>query len=267
MSFEINDVTSQILQHHLQAASKDLETSLVRISYGEQTKAAENAANLMISEGMESQRRGSMQAIQNAQMGSNMLSIAESGLSSISDNMQRIRELEIQRRNDTLGEEEKAAIESEMDALTEEIDRVAASTSYNDIKLLDGSSDDITLQTGPNAEEETNTLNVGEALGSVSSGSLELNRDDPDFLDKIDNALDTINSKRSQIGAMSNRIESSINSLYIQNENLTASQSRIIDVDVAAEASKMTQSQILQQASVSLLAQANQSPSLAAMLL
>lgn len=267
MGFEINDVSSKILQNSLAESSKQIENSIVRISHGKQTKAMENAANMMISEGMEAQRRGSQQAAQNVQMGLNMLATAESGMGSVGENLQRVRELAVQRENGTYSEEDKAAIDSEINALMEEIDRVSESSSYNDIKLLDGSSGDLTLQVGPDAEENTNTLNVGSALGSVSTSDLGLNPEDDDFLSQIDDALNQVNSMRSEVGAMSNRLESALSSLYVQNENITASQSRLIDVDMAAEASKLTQNQILQSASVSLMAQANQSPSIAAILL
>ncbi len=267
MSFEINDTTSLILQRSLANAAKEAERSMIRISHGKQVEAMENAANMMIAEGIESQRRGSQQAIQNAQMGMNMLSTAESGLSNMAENLQRIRELTVQRENGTMSEENKAAIDSEIDALTEEIDRVAGSTAYGDQKLLDGSSEDVTLQIGANAEKETNSLKVGDAFTAVSSGDLALDRTAPDFLDRIDNALSAINGKRADIGAMSNRLESAIDNLYIQNENLTASQSRIRDVDIAAETSKLTQNQILQNSSASLLAQANQNASIASLLL
>ncbi|HSA06489.1 MAG TPA: flagellin [Candidatus Gastranaerophilales bacterium] len=267
MGFEINDIGSSILLDSLAIASKEVEASLVKISHGKQTSAMENAANLMISEEMETQRRGSLQAIENAQNGMNMLSTAESGLSSVNDNLQKIRELAVQRENGTLNENDRAAIDSEIDALADEIDRVSQSTAYNKITLLDGSNDDITLQIGANSEEETNSVNISDSLGSVSSNNLKADKNNPDFLDKIDNALSGINSKRATIGAMSNRLESAVNSLFVQNHNITASQSRIIDVDIAAEVSKLTQNQILQQASTSLFAQANQSASFAMSLL
>lgn len=267
MGFEINDVTSKIIQRGLAETSKAIENSIVRISYSKQTKAMENAANLMISEGMEAQRRGSQQAAQNVQMGLNLLSTAESGLSSVNDNLQRIRELAVQRENGTYSESDKAAIDAEIKSRMEEIDRVSKSTSYNDIKLLDGSANELTLQVGPDAEKETNTLNVGSALGSVSTSELGLNPEDEDFINKIDSALERVTGMRSDIGAMSNRLGSALNSLYVQNENLTAAQSRLIDVDMATEMSKLTQNQILQNASTSLMAQANQSPGIASILL
>jgi len=267
MSFEIGDVSSMIVQRSLTSATKNVEASMVKLSYGKQMTAMENAANLIISESLESQRRGSMQAIQNAQDGLNMLSTAEAGLSSTSENLQRVRELTIQRENETYNENDRAAIDSEINVLMEEIDRVSAATSYNDINLLDGSSGDVSLQIGANSEEATNVLNVSGVLKSSSSSDLDLDPSANDFLDKIDAAISEVSGRRSDIGAAQNRLESAIDSLYVQNENITASQSRIIDTDIATEVSKLTQNQILQEASVSLLAQANQSASIASILL
>ncbi len=269
MSFEINETSSLILQRSLRNASKEIEASMIKISHGKQTKAVENAANLLISEEMEAKRRGSMQAVENAQTGMNMLSTAESGLNSINDNLQRIRELKIQRENGTYNEEDRAAIDAEIGQLTEEIDRVADSTSFNDIKLLDGSAADISLQVGPDGDNESNVLNLGETLGGgVKSSDFGLGDPSaPDFLDKLDDAIDTVNSKRADLGAKQNRLESAVNNLFVQNENITAAQSRIIDTDVAAEVSNLTQNQILQNSSASLIAQANQSASIASILL
>ncbi len=267
MSFEITDTTSLILQNSLAEATKNAERSMIRLSHGEQTEAVENAANMLIAEGMESERRGAIQAAQNVQTGLNMLSTAESGLSSMSDNVQRIRELALQRENDTLGDEGKAAIDSEIDQLTQEIDRVAKSTSFSDQKLLDGSSSELTLQIGAGSDPDTNSLKVGDSMGAVSSSGLGLDRNAPDFIDRLDNALSTINSRRSEIGAMSGRLESAVSSLQVQTENITASQSLIRDVDIATEVSNLTQNQILQDASGSLLVQANQSASIANLLI
>ena len=268
MSFQINDTTSLLLQRSLATASKNLEVSMVKLSYGKQMTAMEDAANLIISEEMETQRRGSMQAIENAQTGMNMLSTAESGLSSINDDVQRIRELALQRENDTYSDEDRAAIDAEIDQLTEEITRVAKSTKFNNINLLDDVDSDVSLHIGPNAEKALNTLDASETLkGGVKADDLDLDRTAPDFLDKIDAALEEINGRRSQIGAMQNRLESTVNSLYVQNENITSARSRIIDVDVASEVSKYTQNQILQNSSVSLMAQANQSAAIASILL
>lgn len=268
MEIGTDKTVNLILQHSLKKTSKELESITTRLSYGKQTKAVENAANLMISESMESQRRGSQQAMENAQEGMNMLATAESGLSSVSENLQRIRELSLQRKNGTNGDAEKAAIDQEINALTEEIDRVAGSTSFNNVNLLDGSATDVTLQVGPNGEENTNTTKVESPLGSAKSSDLGLGSpSDEDFLDKIDNALRDVTGRRADIGAKQNGLESTINSLQVREENITSSQSRLIDVDVAKEMSKMTQNQILQNATVSLMAQANQTPQIAQTLL
>ena len=268
MDISSSESINLILQHSLQKTTKELENITTRLSYGKQTRAFENAANLIISESMEADRRGSQQAIENSMAGMNMLSTAESGLSSVNENLQRIRELTLQRRNGTYGDEEKAAIDQEINALKEEIDRVADSTSFNNINLLDGSASDVSLQVGPDSEEETNTKDVSEPLGSVRTEDLGLgDPSDPDFLDQIDSALREVTSRRADIGAFQNGLESTISSLQVREENITSSQSRLIDVDVAKEVSKLTQNQILQNATVSLMAQANQMPQIAQTLL
>lgn len=268
MSFEINESTSILLQRSLSTAQKNLETSIAKIAYGEQKNAIEDAANLIISEEMEAKKRGSQQAIENAQTASNLLSTAESGLSSINDNLQRVRELELQKSNGTYGEEDKAAIDAEISTLTEEIDRVASSTSFNGKQLLDGSASDTTFQIGADGQASTNTLQAGNGLnGGVTSGDLGLDPSAPDFQQKIDSAISSINEKRSDIGATQNRLNSAIDNLQVQNENITAAQSRITDTDVAAEVSRLTQNQILRDSSGSLLAQANQSAAAASILL
>lgn len=269
MSYEINETTSMILQRSLASATKSLEASMIKISYGKQVSAVEDAANLIISEEMEAKRRGSQQAIENAQTGMNMLATAEAGLGQVGENLQRIKELSIQRENGTYSDEDRAAIDKEISQLTQEIDRVTESTSFNDIKLLNGESSDVTLQIGADSEAGVNTLNVGEALGSGLKAS-DMGIDDPtspDFMVNIDNAIKDISSRRANIGASMNRLDSAISNLSVQNENLTAAQSRIIDTDVAAEVSNLTKSQILQNSSASLMSQANQSASIASILL
>lgn len=263
---EINNELSMILQRNLATSSKALEVSMVKMSMGKQQSAVEDAASFMIAEGMESQRRGSQQAMENTQIGMNMLQTAESGLGSINDNLQRIRELTVQRENGTLGDTERAAIDNEIGALRSEIDRVSESTSFNNIKLLDGSNPDLALQVGPNGEAETNRKNVGDALTGSSTDDLGLT-DQTLTLDQIDNAIGNVTKQRSEIGAVHNGLESTVNSLQIKTENLAAAESRLVDTDIAAEASKLAKNGILQNATGSLLAQANQSPAIAATLL
>jgi len=264
MSSGINEVSSLILQNSLSVSSKEIETSMIKLSAGKQSSAIEDAAKLMISEGLESQARGAEEASENVQEGMNMLSTADSGLSSISDNLQKIKDLNLQKENGTLNADDKRAIDDQISAMTDEIDRVANTTTFNNKNLLDGSSSDTTLQVGANSD---NTKNVGSPLQSSSVKALILDTSSPDFSKNVDDAIDTVNQRRSQIGALNNSLESTVNSLYTKNENLAASQSTLIDTDVAAEVSKLTQNQILQNASVSLLSQANQMPAIATILI
>lgn len=276
MGIQVNtNVASSMVQRSLALSNKEVEQSMARIAAGRITKAVEDAAGLTISETLKAQARGSEAAYDNAQTGINLMQTAESGLGSVSENLQRVRELTVQAANGTNGEAERDAIKSEIESLTSEINRVAKSTSFNDINLLDGSNSDLTLQTGANADADTNSLEIGSALGSVKTEDLDIpTGDDLDdalsssasaaqMLDKIDNALSTINERRSNIGSIENRLESTVNSLQIKQENMLAAESRIRDVDIAKEASKLTQNQILQNSSAILLAQANQNPAIA----
>ncbi|HBH17618.1 MAG TPA: flagellin, partial [Cyanobacteria bacterium UBA9579] len=184
-------------------------------------------------------------------------------------------ELTVQAANGTNGEAERDAIKSEIESLTSEINRVAKSTSFNNINLLDGSSSNLSLQTGPNADADTNSLEIGSALGSIKTEDLGMptgadldtalssSANAAQMLDKIDSALSTINERRSNIGSIENRLESTVNSLQIKQENMLAAESRIRDVDIAKEVSKLTQNQILQNSSAILQAQANQNPAIA----
>jgi flagellin len=266
MSIGINDVSSTILQKSFELSSSEATKSIIKLSAGKQTTAIEDAAKLMISEGLESQKRGSMEASENVQEGMNMLSMADSGLSSISDNLQQIKELHLKKQNGTMNDEDKSAIDDQIGALTSEIDRVSKTTSFNKKNLLDGSNSDLTLQIGANSGDKDNTANVGSSLGDASSKALNLDASSPDFSKNLDKALDSVTQRRSQIGALSNTLESTVNSLFTKTENLAASQSTLTDTDVATEASHLTQNQILQKSSLSLMAQANQTPAIAAIL-
>jgi len=276
MGLEINtNVTSSIIQNNLALSQSEVEKSILKIATGKKLSAVEDAANLILAETLDAQARGSQTAIENSQTGINALQTADAGLESTNENLQRIRELSVQAANGTYGEEERNAIKDEISSLTEEINRVANSTSFNKQNLLDGSSSDLTLQTGPNGDSSENTINVGDSLGSVKADDLGLlNSDDvktslnssedfASYIDKVDNALSNVTEQRANIGAYQNRLESNINSMDVTSENLIAAQSRIRDTDVASEMSKLTQNQILNSASASLLSQANQIPSIA----
>jgi len=276
MGIEINNnVSSSIIKNNLALSQSEVEKSIIKIASGKKLSAVEDAANLILAETLDSQARGSQTAMENSQTGINALQTADAGLGSVNENLQRIRELSVQAANGTYGDDERDAIKNEISALTDEINRVANSTSFNKQNLLDGSSNNLTLQTGTNADSSKNSLNIGDALGSVKTEdlgllssddlktSLNTSSDFANYIDKIDSAISGVTGQRSNLGAYQNRLESNISSLGTTQENLISSQSRIRDTDIAAEMSKLTQNQILSSASASLLAQANQMPQIA----
>jgi len=284
MSIVVNtNVNSILVQRSLSTSTGAIGNSLQRLSTGFRiNKAADDAAGLTISESLKAQARGSLVASQNAQTGINLLQTAEGDLGIIQDNLQRIRDLAVQAANDTNGSSERTAIQSEVKQRLSEIDRLAKGSKFNSIKLLDGSSTALKLQIGVNSEASTNAIDVTEtsnplASASTSAGGLDIELDDMDgsngtfdtadnaaaYIDTIDAAISTVSSRRSTIGSIQNRLDSAIQSLSIKYENMAASESRIRDVDVSKEAASLTKNQILQQASATLLAQANSSPQIA----
>lgn len=268
--------TSSILQKSLQAANSQQIAALKSIAAGKQTTAMENAANLALSEALNAQERGTSKAYENVQAGMNMLNVAEGNLSSTHENLQRINELTIQASNGTLGDTERNIIKTEIESLVAEIDRTAESATFNDIKLLDGSSSDLKLQTGANATEN-DTTQVGDSLSSAKAADIGLTTDlDTVFsssenitayLDEIKTAIDQVSSQRAEIGAQQNTLASTADSLQVTEENLAASKSILIDTNIAQASSDLIHSNILSNTSSALMAQANQSPTVASMLL
>lgn len=268
------NVASLNAQRNLTINTNLLNRNYERLSSGYRiNRAADDAAGLQISEALRSQIRGVSQAINNAQDGNNLLSIAEGTLSTIQDHLQRIRELTVQAANDTNGADQRTAISDEITARLQDISRIANATQFNGTNLLTGSAATFRLQIGPNDSAANDVIDIGAALatatataivsnftGTVDVGSNSAART---FLAQIDNALDAIGERRAQIGTYQNRLDAAIQNLQIARENFSASESRIRNVDVAAEAADLTRNQILQQASASILAQANQAPSLA----
>jgi flagellin len=282
MSIVVNtNVSSILVQRSLANSTGSIGKSLERLSTGSKiNSAADDAAGLVISEGLKSQERGSATAAQNAQTGANLLQSAEGDLGVIQENLQRVRDLSVQAANGTYGSTERNAIKSEVKARLEEIDRIAKASKFSKINLLDGTKTDLKIQIGADSTASLNALTVGAPLKSAtmtglsittSSQTLSSVLDDmfasstkaASFVSTIDTAISEVSTRRSDIGSLQNRLSSAIASLGIKQENMAAANSRIRDVDVAKEAAVLTKNQILQQASVSLLAQANQSPSIA----
>jgi len=279
MSIIINtNVSSILVQRSLSNSTSNIQSSLEKLSTGYRiNKAADDAAGLTISESLKAQGRGAKVASDNAQTGINLLQTAEGDLAIIQDNLQRIRDLAVQAANGTNGSAERTAIQSEVDQRVTEINRLADSSAFNEINLLDGTQSSLSIQIGANSTASLNAIDIAggttNPLAAADVSTLGMTTETStafasaaaaaSFIAEVDTAIDNVSSRRSTIGSIQNRLESAIQSLNIQYENMSASESRIRDVDVADEAASLTKNQILQQASASLLAQANQSPSIA----
>ncbi|MFA6990169.1 MAG: flagellin [Candidatus Gastranaerophilaceae bacterium] len=273
MSIVVNTNTSSTLvQTNLSKSATSIQTSLQRLSSGARiNKAADDAAGLSISQGLTAQINGSAVASNNAQQGINLLQTAEGDLSVIQNNLQRVRDLTVQAANGTYGTAERNAIKSEVQARIEENDRIASVSKFNKIQLLNGKSTGLTLQIGV-SNGSNNTLKIGGSLTSAASSKLGLKSilskfdsatHASSYVANIDSAIAQVSTQRAGIGALQNRLDSTISSLGVKSENLEASNSNIRDVDIAKEAANLTKNQILQQASASLLSQANQAPGIA----
>jgi len=280
-----NNIASLIAQRNLSTNSSNLVKSIERLSSGYRiNRASDDAAGLSISENLRGQIRGNKQAINNIQDGINLLQITESSLSVINENIQRIRELAVQAANDTNSSVEKDAILCEVNARLSDIDRIAKATKFNNIKLLDGTANAV-LQVGADSELSTNTISIennvlaratvscigtaasANGLALSATGATWTSDNIRSYLDVLDAALSDITTRRSNLGAYQNRLESALQNLTIMNENIQNAESRIRDLDVAQETANMTKYQILQQASASVLAQANALPQVALKLL
>jgi len=258
-------------QNNLRTSGGAMQKSLEKLSSGYRiNRAADDAAGLAISEKMRGQIRGTNQALRNAQDGISMLQTAEGGMSEIHSILQRMRELAVQSSNDTLNDtNDREGIQKEFDALTQEIDRIASSTNFNTKTLLDGGTALTTgfdIQVGANSVAANDVINVkvGDmttATGlSFGAAAVDTLANAKTAITTIDNAINKVAVDRADIGANQNRLEHAINNLAISSENLTAAESRIRDVDMAKAMSEFTKNQILNQAGVAMLAQANQTP-------
>jgi flagellin len=211
-------------------------------------RAADDAAGLGISETLRSQVKGLNQAMRNAQDGISLIQTGEGALNEVHSMLQRIRELSVQYANGTNDAAAKTSIQAEADALQTTIGQIGTNTKFNGISLLVASN--VTLQTGANATE-TQTV----ALTLLDTAAADVTD-----LSTIDAVIADVSAQRAAFGAAQNALEHTVNSLAVAAENFTASESRIRDLDVAAEMVNFTKTQILQQAGVAILAQANQAP-------
>ncbi|MEQ1631859.1 MAG: flagellin [Planctomycetota bacterium] len=274
MGLRVNtNVTSINAQRNLASVTERLGGNFRRLSTGLRiSTAADDAAGLAISERLRSQVRSLEQAKRNANDGISFVQTAEGALNEVSSILTRLRELAVQSANGSVSGQDRDTLDEEFQSLVDEVDRIGKSTEFNGIKLLDGSNSTINFQVGFGTVAGTDTLSV--TLSEASSSSLALSSLDigsgglsSDAMDAIDDAINTVSSLRGTLGAIQNRLGSTINNLAIQVENLSAAESRIRDVDVAYETAQLTRNSILQQASISILSQANAQPQSALSLL
>lgn len=274
----VTNTQSLNAQRNLSRTQHRLGESLSRLSSGMRiNQAADDAAGLAISEKLKSQIRSMAQAERNANDGVSLLQVAEGAMSEISGMLSRMRELAVQAGNDTVGSTERSFIQNEIDDLRDEIDRIAEVTDFNGTKLIDGSATSLTFQVGVhNTTNDRLTLSVqdmhasqiGSGAGSqLSDVNVNTITGAQNALTILDDAISDVSAGRAEIGAYENRMQVTIQNLATARENLAAANSRIRDVDVAAESAELTKQNILMQAGVSVLAQANQSPSVALSLL
>ena len=274
MALRINtNVASINAQRNLTKSTAGLNRSLERLSSGMRiNRAADDAAGLAISEALKSDIRALGQAGRNAADGVSMVQLAEGALDEVSGILIRMRELAEQAANETMGATERGYINTEFIALLGEVDRISDASEFNGIKLLDGSGTTNSIMVGVDTSD---TVDI-DLSNDTDSTNLALNGETVDGADNtnalsaisaVENAIDMLSGWRADFGIAQNRLESAMRSISNSIENLSAANSRIRDVDIAVETSYMTSNQILQQAGVSVLAQANMSPQMALSLL
>lgn len=281
MALTINtNMSSLIVQKNLSSATTSLNNAIERMTTGYKINhAKDNAAGFSIANNWKT-KLGSLDiASENASMGADMLKTTEENYSLITEHLQRVRDLTEQAANGTYGSDSLKAIASEMTARLNEIDRIAANAEFNGISLMKGTGKEIKLQVGLDATTNS-TITLEAALFSGASSKDLLGAEIAAFvkdvtdiskgaskaatkLSDLDKAITKVSDRQTSIGSAQNRVDSAISAISVQSENLTSSLSTIRDADVAEESSNYIKAQILQQASATLLATANQAPSIA----
>lgn len=227
-------------------------------------KAADDAAGLAISENIRGQLVGIKMARNNSYNAQSLIQVSEGGLNEINNILIRLRELGVQAASDTVSDVERGFLDQEAQQLIEEADRIAKSTRFGNKALLDGSGEELEYHVGPFSDEAQNVIRYKVAADATADtigiAGLGIGEKDGarETLEAVDNAIVQLGNLRADFGAVQSRLQMTTSNLDIQYENLSAAKSRIADADVAYESSEMVSSQILQAASVSVLAQANQ---------
>ena len=289
MALTINtNISSMIAQNNLTKATASLNQAIERMTTGYKINhAGDNAAGYSIARNWETQLGSLDVAADNAATGADMLTTLEDTYTLVTSHLQRVRDLTEQAANGTYGSQSLKAIQSEITARLEEVDRISANCEFNGLKMMDGTLNrDIALQVGLYGNDDSRIelkqeLFAAADIQSLFSKSVEqvakdcagiaddgtIKGDQADMLGEIDSVINVLSGRVTTLGAAQNRIDSAIESIAVQTENITSSLSTLRDADIAEESSNFIQSQILQQAAATLLSTANQTPSIALNLL
>ncbi|GGI98557.1 flagellin domain-containing protein [Halopseudomonas pertucinogena] len=276
-----SNIASLNAQRNLQGSTSALTTAMERLSSGSRINSAkDDAAGLQISNRLTSQINGLNVAVRNANDGISIAQVAEGALQESTNILQRMRELTLQAANGSNSAEDRESLQAEVDVLKTELTRIAETTSFGEVKLLNGEADTLDFQVGSAGSThdrisiDLTDIFTAEALGTddLKISALDISPGEGDTaaameqedlaaaLDSIDTALATIDAKRADLGAVQNRFSSTISNLQNISENVSASRSRIMDTDYAVETANLTKNQIMQQAGTAMLSQANQLP-------
>ncbi len=283
------NINSMIAQRSLTTATSGMQSAIKRLSTGLRVnQAGDDAAGLCVAQGLETQIRGNKRAMLNIQDGLNMMYIAEGGMSGVTEDLQRIRELCIQAANGVYSEAQQQTLINEIDERIKDIDVIANTTTFNGLNIGNGTiQKKVELQTGSGSDGANNSIEITQALTDMNTSALGIGIEiasQPGFycsglsgtstgdeirayMEKLELAINKISEDRSKLGAYQNRLQSASDNLSVMNENYSQAKSQIMDTDMAEESANMVKYQVLQQTSAAMLAQANQIPSIAMQLL
>lgn len=261
------NVQSLAGQRSLNQVKREQSESLEKLASGSRiNRAGDDAAGLAISEKLKSNIRGVKQATRNAGDGVSLIQTAEGAMNEVNNILIRLRELSVQSASDTIGDKERAYSDMEFQQLVTEVERIATSTTFNEKQLLAGEGDEMEFQIGIHNVEKNDRIKYQPQDTSVRAAELGIDglnvatkSDSQNNLEVIDGAINKVNTSRAQLGALQNRLQSTIRNLEVKSENLSGANSRIRDTDIAEETAKLAKSNILTASSTSVLAQANNS--------
>lgn len=252
-------------QRHVAKSNEGLQTAMNRLSSGLRVNSAkDDSAGLAIAERFRTQARGLNQAVRNAQDGISFAQTAEGALQEVGDMLQRMRELSVQSANGINSSSDRANLNDEYTALASEVKRTLESTDFNGWKVLGGGASSFDFQVGANAAANNritvSTVDMASSMGSVIAMTVSTQANARSTIGVIDVAIDKITTMRAKLGAVQNRFGHTINNLRNAAENQTAARGRIMDADFAAESASLSRYQVLQQAGMAMVTQANQAP-------